>query len=317
MRSPRSATDQATTSTEINGSQSLSAPTAIPHTFKKGAAFYVGVTFFIGLILGMAIVIIRALTSDRLRRRDEIAEVIGAPVRLSVRSMGRPSRLPRLGRPAGDQAMDMKRVVSHLNGLATPLSIAAPGASRRLKGLAIVAVDNTGEVAPAVVELASWNAKQGKKVIVADLAGGGQAARLLGVTGAGIHTVSVAGADVVVMVPEHDDVAMVGPIPGFRDQSLGADPELAAACATADLLLTLATVDPSSGGDFLSTWTTDAAAVVTAGESSSTRIRAVGDMIRLAGLRLASVVLTGADKDDESLGLVYARDEESASPLTI
>jgi hypothetical protein len=122
---------------------------------------------------------------------------------------------------------------------------------------------------------------------------------------------------VVVMVPEHDDVAMVGPIPSLRDQSLGSDPELAAACATADLLLTLATVDPSSGGDFLSTWTADAAAVVTAGESSSTRIRAVGDMIRLAGLRLASVVLTGADKDDESLGLVYARDEESVSPLTI
>jgi hypothetical protein len=40
-------------------------------------------------------------------------------------------------------------------------------------------------------------------------------------------------------------------------------------------------------------------------------------MIRLAGLRFASVVLLGADKDDESLGLLYARDEEPASPLAI
>ena len=312
-----SATDRASTATEINGSRSLSMPTPLPHTFKKGKAFYIGVSFFVGLVLGMAIVIIRALMSDRLRRRDEIAEVIGAPVKLSVRSMASRSRLPRLGRPAGGQAMDMRRMVAHLNGLATQLSSAAPSASRRLKGLAIVAVDNTEEVAPAVVQLASWNAKQGKKVIVADLAEGRHAARLLGVTSPGIHTASRAGVDVVVVVPERDDFALVGPIPGFRDQSLGTDPELAAACASADLLLTMATLDPASGGDYLSTWATDAAAVVTAGKSSSTRIRAVGEMIRLAGLRLASVVLTGADKDDESLGLVYARDEESASPLAI
>lgn len=312
-----SATDRASTAVQINGSGSLNAPTPLPRTFKTGKAFYIGVFFFIGLVVGMAIVIIRAVTSDRQRRRDEIAEVIGAPVKLSVRSMASRGRLPRLGRAAGGQVMDMRRMVAHLNGLTTQLSSAGPTASRRMKGLAIVAVDNTEEVAPAVVELASWNAKQGKKVIIADLAEGRQAARLLGVDGPGIHSISKAGVDVVVVVPEHDDVALVGPIPGFRDQSVGVDPELVAACASADVLLTLATLDPASGGDYLSTWATDAAAVVTAGKSSSTRIRAVGEMIRLAGLRLASVVLTGADKDDESLGLVYARDEESASPLAI
>ena len=119
-------------------------PTPLPHTFKKGKAFYIGVSFFVGLVLGMAIVIIRAMMSDRLCRRDEVAEVIGAPVKLSVRSMGSRSHLPRLGRRAGGLAMDMRRMVSHLNGLATQLSSAAPSASRRLKGLAIVAVDNTG-----------------------------------------------------------------------------------------------------------------------------------------------------------------------------
>ena len=312
-----SATDSATTATEINGTVSVGAPTPVPHTFKKGAAFFVFVGFFAGLVLGMAIVIIRALTSDRLRRRGEIAEFIGAPVKLSVRSMGPPSRLPRLRRSADGEALDMRRMVAHLNGLARPLSGVAPSASRRLKGLAIVAVDNTAQVAPVIVELASWNAKQGKKVVVADLAEGRLAAGLLGVGSPGIHPISKAGVDIMVVVPERDDIALAGPIPGFRDQSPGIDPELAAACASADLLFTLATVDPASGGDYLSTWATDAAAVVTAGESSSTRIRAVGDMIRLAGLRLSSVVLTGADKDDESLGLVYARDEDAASPLAI
>ncbi|HUK73238.1 MAG TPA: hypothetical protein VLW50_31570, partial [Streptosporangiaceae bacterium] len=42
--------------------------------------------------------------------------------------------------------------------------------------------------------------------------------------------------------------------------------------------------------------------VVTAGRSSSTRIHAVGEMIRLAGTPLVSAVLVGADKTDESLG---------------
>ena len=95
------------------------------------------------------------------------------------------------------------------------------------------------------------------------------------------------------------------------------DPKLAEACARADLLLILATLDPASGGDHLVTWASSAAAVVTAGRSSSTRIRAVGEMIRIAGLRLASVVLIGADKSDESLGLVHARDEVSSSALSL
>ena len=74
-------------------------------------------------------------------------------------------------------------------------------------------------------------------------------------------------------------------------------------------MLTLATLDPAFGGDYLATWATDAVAVVTAGRSSAERLRAVGDMVRLAGIRLDSAVLLGADKDDESLGLAPAPDE--------
>ena len=75
------------------------------------------------------------------------------------------------------------------------------------------------------------------------------------------------------------------------------------ACASANLLLTLATLDPSLGGEHLATWATDAVAVVTAGRSSWTKIHAVGEMIRLSGTRLVSAVLVGADKTDESLGV--------------
>ena len=81
------------------------------------------------------------------------------------------------------------------------------------------------------------------------------------------------------------------------------------------LLLTLATLDPAFGGDYLATWATDAVAVVTAGESSAERIRGVGEMIRLAGMRIDSAVLIGADKSDESLGVAPSPDEPvSARP---
>ena len=50
--------------------------------------------------------------------------------------------------------------------------------------------------------------------------------------------------------------------------------------------------------------------MVSAGQSSAERIHGVGEMIRLAGMRLDSVVLIGADKSDESLGLTRRPDEQ-------
>ena len=53
--------------------------------------------------------------------------------------------------------------------------------------------------------------------------------------------------------------------------------------------------------------------MVTAGRSSWTRIHAVGEMIRLAGMYLVSAVLVGASKTDESLG-GYARRDPAMTP---
>jgi len=89
-----------------------------------------------------------------------------------------------------------------------------------------------------------------------------------------------------------------------------------AAYARANLLLTLATLDVSFGGDHLATWATDAVAVITAGRSSWTTISAVGEMARLSGTRLVSAVLIGADHSDESLGVTYTSDShEVEAPL--
>ena len=149
---------------------------------------------------------------------------------------------------------------------------------------------------------------------MADLSGDAHLARLLGVSEPGIHQVSQNGANLVVVLPEPEDVAPVGPVPSGASPAVPAQANaaLVAACSSADVLLTLAILDPAFGGDHLGTWATNAVAVVTAGESSVEKIHSVGEMIRLAGTRLDSVVLIGADKSDESLGVVPEPDETAA-----
>jgi hypothetical protein len=171
--------------------------------------------------------------------------------------------------------------------------------------LAVVAVDRADVAALALVSLAVSVAAEGKRVVLADLCGSAPAAALVGVKERGVvRGVRVKGAQLVVAVPGSDSVVPVGPFrrgPAVAGQRPSR--ELVAACESADLLLTLARLDPSTGGDHLATWASDAVVMVTAGRSSWTKIHAAGEMIRLAGMRLASAVLVGADKTDETLGV--------------
>src|SRR5207253_10995297 len=127
--------------------------------------------------------------------------------------------------------------------------------------------------------------------VVAGLSGG-HAARLLGAADPGVRAVSADGADLVVAVPGRDDVVPAGPVHRASPQAEPAPGggALAAAYASADLLLTLVTLDPSLGAEHLPTWAADAVVVVTAGRSSWERLHGVGEMVRLAGTRLVSAV---------------------------
>jgi hypothetical protein len=200
---------------------------------------------------------------------------------------------------------DTRLVVAHLHN-AVPRSTKGGPA-----GLTVVAVDNAQLVAQVVVSLALSCVRQGRKVVLADLSGDARAARLLGTRSPGINAVSHNGVNLTVIVPDHDDIAPIGPLKDGRSAAMSGQPSeaLAAACASADLVLTLAVLDPAFGGDHLATWATEAVAVVSAGQSSAEKVHAVGEMIRLAGTQLASVVLIGADKTDESLGVPRALDE--------
>jgi hypothetical protein len=145
-------------------------------------------------------------------------------------------------------------------------------------------------------------------VVVADLCSRAPGAKLVGLKDPGVYAVQVDGAQIDVAIPDPHEIAPAGPFsPTPPDAQSTLASQVAAACDSADVLLTLVTLDPSLASDHLATWTADAIVVVTAGQSSWTKIHAVGELIRLAGTRLASAVLVGADKWDESLGVTVTQ----------
>jgi capsular polysaccharide biosynthesis protein len=288
----------------LKNSQVLSV-TPIPYPEKRTLVTYVAVGLIIGLAVGLGIVILRALVSDRLRRRDDVAYALDAPVKLSVHTLRARRRLAPWPGRAAKRNRDMRRVVAHLHS-------AVPRKTQGAQGLAIVAVDNAPVVAQAVMELVTSYAGSGTQVVAADLSSGANLAHLAGLKGPGTHTVSRNGVTFAMAVPERDDMAPAGPLPPFNSppgRAQAPDP-LVTSDVSADLLLTLATLDPAVGGDHLATWASNAVVVVSSGESSAERIHGVGEMIRLAGMRLDSVVLLGADKSDESLGLTPRPEEQ-------
>ena len=290
-------TSQALTTKMVRGSQVLNQAMPVKRSMPKNVLLYGIGGLLAGLVIGWIIVIIGAVTTDRLRRRDDIAHTFNAPVRLSVGRLRASRRLPALPGRAAARRRYLTRVVDYLRN-------AVPGSSQGPASLAVVAVDDAPSVAQAVVELATAKAKEGSRVVLADLSAASDAARLLNIDGPGIGKVTPGGTRFVLVVPDNL-VAPVGPLESHASPNGYAEPDkdLKSASGEADLVIAFVTLDPALGAEHLATWAADAVAVVTAGRTTAVRMQAVGEMIRLAGTRLGSVVVIGADKHDETLGV--------------
>ena len=300
------------TSAQIKGSHVLDAAVAIRHSPLKFALIYAFIGLVVGLAAGLAIVIIRALVSDRLRRRDDIADALGAPVGVSAGRIRASSSLLGWHGHRAAQDRDVQRIAAQLRG-------ALRESSSHAAALAVVSVDIDKAAARLVAALATSWADQERQVVVADLCPGAPAARLLGAGQRGIQTVKVGQAHLTVVVPAGDEILPNGPVyqapSPARDAPSGGP--LASLYARADILLTLVTLDPSFGGEHLKTWATDAVPVVSAGHSSWLRLHAVGEMIRLAQVSLLPAILVGAEKSDESLGMTDSGTPQSVAGLRI
>jgi capsular polysaccharide biosynthesis protein len=294
----------------VTGSVVLDPALPLAHARLKGLVIYAVTGLIGGLVVGMGLVVVQSIISDRLRRRDDVTRALGAPVKLSVGAVRLSRWRPgRRGLAAADSA-DVRRITAHLRA-AVPRTRQGPTA------LVVVAIDDPEVAALSVVSLAAARAREGSRVVVADLANGAPAATLLHAKAPGVRSVSERDAQLILAVPDRDEVAPVGPVgrvpvDAQRSEFTAAVRE---ACASADLLLTFVVLDPSIGAEYVASWATTAVAVVTAGRSSWAKIHGVGEMVRLAGVSLASAVLIGADKTDESLG-VTELPGALAGPLT-
>ena len=76
----------------------VAVPTA--HSRLKVALIYVAAGLVVGFLIGLIIVVVQALTSDRLRWRSDITQALAAPVRLSVGTVRVRRWLPRRHRLA-------------------------------------------------------------------------------------------------------------------------------------------------------------------------------------------------------------------------
>jgi capsular polysaccharide biosynthesis protein len=240
-----------------------------------------------GLGLGIAIIIVGALLSDRPRRRAQVAAALGVPVELSLGSYRRPRvmqkwRLRRsLSRPVVPLQLINGRLLGHLE--------AEPSCA-----LAVVALGPTDVAALAVGSLAYALAAEGKRVVVVDMIEGRPLARLFGVK-AEPGMLVAAGADgveltLVLAGEEPSDVAM-----RFRGE--------------ADAVLVLANVAPAIGADHIAVWADSAVVVVTAGKVSATGMSSCTQILAHSGIRVNSAILIGSDPHDDSAGLVIDETE--------
>lgn len=315
---------------EVSGSRELYPASALPPSkYKKPDVYAVG-GLLAGLVLGMAYVAAAALMTDRLRRRDDVALAVGAPVRLSIGPL-RLGRAGKRGRLSLAKALEVAAGID-VQRMAAQLRAAVPESDGGAATLAVIAMDDPYAAVLPILGLALGAVRQGAQVIIADLSADATAGRLLGFADPGVRIVLADGEQIALVVPEPGDLLAIGPLP---DESHPAQPtgavagrggrsrasrvggqlsgvqtttsyQLAAAYESADMLLTVVTLDPALGAEHLPTWATDAVIVVTAGESTATKIHSISEMARLAGTTVRCVLLVGADKNDESIGTVPA-----------
>jgi capsular polysaccharide biosynthesis protein len=246
-----------------------------------------------GLAIGFGVIVLRAILSDRLWLRIEVASALNSSVLVSVRKITRPPRLlrivkwlPRVRAVYERRAVDRQR-------LAGAIEKAVPEPGRR-QCLAVACLDNSDEMRLGVVAAAVDLQNQGRMATIVDLTGTGKVA-------------SAVARTARATVDEPPAVFRPRVIPSLADGPTHIDSqeweEVALANGRNRVILVLSDLDPAIGVDHLNAWTDSVIVAVTAGKSSVDLVRTAGDLVRSAGLQLRGAVLLEAVRDDTSSGI--------------
>jgi hypothetical protein len=242
-----------------------------------------------GAALGCGMVLFFAITSDRLRRRSEVAEAVEAPVRVSVRRIAPiPERwlwAPHMRTLDGSRADDRHRL-AHVVEMELPVP-------RERGRLAVACTDNADEVRFAVATAAIDLAAEGLCVALVDLTKrGGLDIQLM-------SSLAASAAQPTVLRPHGmpPELAVAADL-----RVIGHEQDKTPSLELYDVVLVLADLDPSVGADHLTAWTDRVIFVVTSGRSSAERLRTAADLVRTVGLDLRFVALLHTERTDDSMG---------------
>ncbi len=289
--------DSVNTLSVVNGSRVITPGTVVPVSRKRTFALDGLTGLLAGLGLGMGAVVVLAVLSDRVRRREDVSALLGAPVGVSVGRIGGRRSLRGALRPGSADRPPLRVVVHYLE---EELAAGGPHATEL-----VVAFDDVRVPAMSLAAVAAGIAATGRRAVLVDETHTRALAKALGGGRARLRTVDLGkGRPVTLVVPpapwEPDDgqdwLDVLGDVRG------------------ADAVLVLATVDPAMGAWHLRRWASEAIATVTTGAASTQQIATRAELLEAAGVRVSSAVLLRADATDESVGIATAVREPEASP---
>ena len=294
-----------TTDAAVSSTHVIDQAQPVKGSLKRTAALDIGSGLIGGMALGVGFVLFRALTSTKVRRREDVALAMNAPVRYSVAShsglarrlWGRRSDTSDVGTRRGD--LDVL-----VRGLETLLEESAPPEGGRLlaatgptHGVALAAIGDPRIAAAVVDSLEASLRSRGRSPFLVDLSASGALARRRGAR-------SEAGRPVVFR-PTGVPALATGPA-ALRGGpvDLPDDVPWREAWEQADVVLALVEVDPGIDAEHLRSWVGQVVPLVTAGDSSAELLETTAELVRAAGLALPFTMLVGADRTDESFGAV-------------
>jgi capsular polysaccharide biosynthesis protein len=277
----------------LAGSQVLGSPVLVQSSHLKRVMEQGAAGLAAGLGVGLSIVAVPPLVSDRVRRRDDVAAALDAPVQLSVPAIRYPRLLAatrvrhRLRRPS--------RSIALITGY---LASGIPLSSSVQSVLTVVSVASDDSVALSLLGLARVLTTEGKTVALIDASQQGLLARLFHVTHPPIKEIAFPGSDrpsVMILRTEEESSASAV---RARLHSVSSSEE--AARRPPDVVLVFASLDPASGARDLATWAHETTVLVTAGRSDAPALRVQAEMLQAATVRISAAILVGVDRTDDS-----------------
>ena len=275
----------------VDNSRGIDPPTANDPSFLRLVAGNLGAGAVGGMVLGLGWVVLQAIVSTSVRRRDEVAHLLGAPVALSIGAMrGRPrTQRRRFRRHLASPQPDAAAVVRHMRRALRRSSSIKPG-------LLVVPLGPAWPAAFATAATAMELRDEGMNVLIVELGSDPAIRKVLDVPPdpTSCYRSASSGTTLTLAFPD---------IAGRRCQR-----DLDALRRDADVVLAVSSVDLCHGGEDLAEWATTAVAFVTVGKASATALRSSEQLLRAAGVQLDSCVLVGADRGDETVGVPVGYD---------